>query len=275
MRTLSVSAAWDEATALLARDGRLLVSVALAMIALPTALNGFLNPDGVNSASTPLWAVLVALIASLIALAGQLALIRLAIGPSVTVGGAIAHGLRRMPIYFLTAVLIVIGLMIIAIPLGFLLTAVGIPMSTKPPASPALVAAALFYMAIVTFLAVRMILTAPVASAERVGPIAIVKRSWHLTEGNWWRLFGFLLAFVVAAIVLLIAIGSAVGVVIGLLFGPIHPMSAGALVVALIQALVSAAVTTLFAVMLARIYLQLSADHRRGDEVERPGEPWR
>ena len=32
-------------------------------------------------------------------LAGQLALIRLALGPSITVGGAIAHGVRRMPIY--------------------------------------------------------------------------------------------------------------------------------------------------------------------------------
>jgi hypothetical protein len=35
-------------------------------------------------------------------------------------------------------------------------------------------------------------------------------------------------------------------------------MSAAALLIGLIQALVSAGVTTLFAVMLARIYLQLS-----------------
>ena len=43
-------------------------------------------------------------VASLIALAGQLALIRLALGPSVTVGAAIAHGVRRLPVYLLAAI---------------------------------------------------------------------------------------------------------------------------------------------------------------------------
>jgi hypothetical protein len=46
--------------------------------------------------------------------------------------------------------------------------------------------------------------------------------------------------------------------VVALLLGPPQPMSAAALLIGLIQALVSAGVTTLFAVMLARIYLQLS-----------------
>ena len=48
------------------------------------------------------------ILASLIAIAGQLALIRLALSPSITVGGAIGHGIHRLPIYFLAALIIIV-----------------------------------------------------------------------------------------------------------------------------------------------------------------------
>jgi hypothetical protein len=259
MRALSISAAWEETKAILARDGQLLVTVALALVAFPTAVNALVNPDRMNNASTPWWVDLISVLASLIALAGQLALIRLAIGPSITVGGAIAHGLRRMPIYFLSVLMVVVGLIIVALPLVLLLSALGVPVDAKGvPPSPTTIVVGLFYLAIILFFGVRLLLSSPVASAEDQGPIGILVRSWHLTSGHWWPLFGFLLLIIVSAIVLLLAIGSAVGVVIGLVVGPIEPMSAAALVLALVQSLVSAAITTLFAVMLARIYVQLS-----------------
>ena len=46
-------------------------------------------------------------------------------------------------------------------------------------------------------------------------------------------------------------------------------MSAAALVFALVEALVSAAVSGLFALMLARIYVQLAGGQGRGGEVFR------
>ena len=36
MRQLSISAAWEETKAIIARDGSLLMAVALALVALPT-----------------------------------------------------------------------------------------------------------------------------------------------------------------------------------------------------------------------------------------------
>lgn len=259
MRGLSISAAWEETKVILARDGRLLATVALALVALPTAVNGLINPGGMNSSATPWWVDLIAVIASLIALAGQLSLIRLAIGPSITVGGSIVHGIRRLPIYFLAVILVILVLLVVAFPLALLLQAMGVPLDAKPmPASPSFVIVLLIYCAFVIFLGVRLILSSSVASAEDVGPIAILKRSWNLTGGYWWALFGFLAMFVVGAIIVLLAVGSAVGVIVSLLFGTVQPMSAAALVLALVQALVSAAITTLFAVMVARIYLQLS-----------------
>jgi hypothetical protein len=273
MRALSISAAWEEVRAILIRDGRLYVSVALALIALPSAINTLLNPSGgMNAANAPAWIVAVTLVASLIALSGQLALIRLALGPSTTVGSAIGHGLRRMPIYLLSIILMVIALFVLLIPLGILLALLGMPITgtaMKVQVTPATSIAFLLFFLIVVFFAVRLILSAPVASAENTGPIAILRRSWTLTSGHWWSLFGFLLLFVVGAIVVLIAVGSAVGVAVRLTLGPLDPMSAPALVFALVEALVSAAVSALFALMLARIYVQLAGDAERVGEVFR------
>jgi hypothetical protein len=211
-------------------------------------------------ASAPWWVDAVEIVASLIALAGQLALIRLALGPSITVGGAIAHGVRRMPIYFLAAVLIVIAMFIAAMPFAVSLTFMGVPLPSNgvPPTPPAVIAGML-YLALICFVAVRMLMSAPVASAEPAWPVAIIRRSWELTAGNWWRLFAFFILFLIAAIALVGGLGAATGVVVRLLVGPIAPLSTGALVVALVQAVFNTAVTTCLAVMLARIYVQLAA----------------
>jgi hypothetical protein len=261
MRALSVSAAWEETRAILVRDGRLYISVALALIALPSAISVLVNPGGLNSSTAPVWKDLIALFASLIALAGQLALIRLALGPSTTVGTAVVHGLRRMPFYVAAVVLLVIALVILMIPLVVILMAAGIPIASsavRVPASPVTVLVGLLYFAVAAFFGVRMILSAAIASAEDAGPIGILRRSWALTAGHWWALFGFVAIFLVGVIIVLLALGSALGVVVRLTLGAVEPMSAAALVLALVQSLVSAAISTLFALMLARIYLQLA-----------------
>ena len=262
MRALSLSRAWDDTKAIITRDGRLFASVALALVALPAAIEGLVSPRGMD-ASAPWWVDAVLIVASLIALAGQLALIRLALGPSITVGGAIAHGVRRMPIYLLAAILILGALFIAAIPFALVLTLMGVPLPANGvSASPPAAVAALLYFVLICFVAVRMLMTAPVTSAERAWPLAIVRRSWELTAGNWWRLFAFFVLFLIAAIAFVGGLGAATAVVVRLFVGPITPLSTGALVVALVQALFNTVVTTGLAVMLARIYVQLS---ERGD----------
>jgi glycerophosphoryl diester phosphodiesterase family protein len=271
MRRLSLSRAWDETRDILARDGRLYVSVALALVVLPSVINALLNPKGMGDTHAELWVSLVSLVASLITLAGQLGLIRLALGPSITVGGAISHGFRRLPVYFVGALLIVLALLVIAMPFGVALSAMGVPLKAGAPlpATPPVLIAGLLYFAVICFIGVRMLLAAPVASAEQVGPIALLKRSWALTDGHFWQLFGFLLLFLIAATVVLIGVGAAIGVVVRLFLGPLQPMSVSALVVGLIQALLSAAFTTVLAVMLARMYVQLSGRAEETAEVFR------
>ncbi len=131
MRGLSISRAWDESRDILARDGRLFVSIALCLVALPTLIMGLLNPKGMGDTGAPLWISVVSLIASLVALGGQLALIRLALAPSITVADAINHGMRRMPIYLVSAIIIVVFLVLMAFPFAFILAAMGVPIARE------------------------------------------------------------------------------------------------------------------------------------------------
>ena len=258
MRGLSISRAWDESKAILTRDGRLYVSVALALVAFPALITGIVNPRGMGEAATPIWVDAVTLVASLVALAGQLALIRLALG-SVTVGQAISHGLRRMPIYLLAGIIIVVGLFVVAVVLGVILAALGVPITgTTLPATPPVVLAVILFLAVAIYVGVRMAMSAPAASAEPIGPIAILRRSFEMTHGHFWKLLGFLLVYFIAALVVLVGITAAIGVPVGLAFGRIEPMSLSALIVALIHSLLNAALTAVLAVMLARIYAQLA-----------------
>jgi ABC-type Fe3+ transport system permease subunit len=262
MSGLSISKAWDDSKAILSRDGRLFVSIALCLVALPTLIMGLISPKGMADPQAPPWVAIVSLIASLVALAGQMALIRLALAPSTTVADAIGHGVRRMPIYLAVAVLVVVALFLIAIPFVFVLAALGVPVDRASAntieGSPALSIAFLLFFAVFCFIGVKMIMGAPAATAERIGPIGVIKRSWALTNGHWWRLFGFLALFFIAAMVVLYAVGVAIGAIVGLSLGPIQPMSTSALVMSLVHSLINAALTTLLAVMLARIYVQLA-----------------
>ena len=258
MSALSISRAWDETKARIAADGKLIMVVAAALVALPALVAGVVSPSSAEVEPT-LTGAIVILVASIIAIIGQLAIIRLAIGPTVSVGEAIGHGARRMPVYFVAAILILIALFVAAIPFYAVLVATGVELDERAiVTSPLALLLGCLYLLVICFFAIRMIMSTPVASEESVGPIGILRRSWELTRGHWWRLFGFLLLFVIAAVILMMAIGWAVGFVAIILLGPVEPMSASALVIAIVEAIVNAAVTAVLAVMLARIYLQLS-----------------
>ena len=252
MTKVSLSTAWDETKAIIARDGKLLATVALALFVLPGVVSDLFSPQ-VSAGELPklgYWTV-IAVIALLISLVGQLAVIRLAIGSRHTVGETIAHAFRRAPAYVAATITWVLPFALIA---GAIVGASAEGGKLSPAAALVLV----IVFAAAVFLFVRMLMTSPVASAEGIGPIAIIKRSWELTAGNWWRLLGFFLLFFVAAVIVLAAIGSALGLVVKLTFGSLEPLTVGALVLALVGQVVAAAISVLLMVMLARIYVQLS-----------------
>jgi hypothetical protein len=229
------------------------VTVALALFVLPGVIS-----DVVSPAATPgelpkfgYWTVIGAL-AVLISLVGQLAVIRLAVGSRQTVGEAIGHAAKRAVPYIAATMIWILPFAIVGVFLAK--GAIGTGQEVSPGAAIGL----LLLIGLMLFFAIRMLMTAPVASSENIGPIAILRRSWELTRGHWLRLFGFFLLFLVTVLIVMAAVGAVMGVLTTAAFGKPEPMTLGSLLVSLVSQVVGAAVSVVFVVMLARIYAQLS-----------------
>ena len=251
MRKVSISQAWDETRAVLERDGKLIAAVALAMLVLPGVAGSVLMPKGTSINPTPVGYVVVFAV-FLITFVGQLSIVRLAMGPHLTVGEAIRHGAARTLPYAAAFFLWVIPFFVIgSFPYKIAASNAGQP-------STAAAIGLLALTALGMFIVIRLLLTGPVAAAENVGPLNIIRRSWELTAGNWWRLFGFVAVFVVGALALIWAVTAVVGVISRLWLGQISTDSIpGLLILLVVQAITSALYCVLF-VMQARIYTQLS-----------------
>lgn len=260
MSAISISSAWDDTKALLARDGKLFASVALALIVLPSVVMGVVDPRVNAGDSAPVWFNILIAVISLISLAGQLALIRLALGPSVTVAGAISHGFGRTPRYVLALILLFLATVAITIP--FVFAAVAMGMSIEPgadaPVTGSFLVLMFVYLIAILALGTRFLMAMPVASIEEEGPLGLLKRSWALTSGHWVKLFGFLMIFLIGAAIVLLSVQMVIGSLTALMFEARGPMTIAALIESLVQAVATGIFSVLFTLMLARIYVQLS-----------------
>lgn len=257
MASLSISRAWEEAKARIATDGRLMAVVSAALVALPTLISEVVNPRSTGGEGGLLEACVV-LIATLFTIVGQLAIIRLALGHTISVAEAISHSIRRLPYYVVAGLLILLGFFILAIPFGLVLVGAGVQLDRQSVGQSGLAGLlGLLFFAIAIFIGTRMLMSSPVASEEEIGPIAILRRSWTLTHGHFLRLFAFIVMFIIGAGVAVMAISWGATFVAVILLGPVAPMSVSALLVAFVDAVATGAVTVVLAVTLARIYVQL------------------
>jgi hypothetical protein len=266
MSKLSLSRAWEETMAVLAHEGRLVLPVALALFVLPGLILNASMPAAEMGQFPPggAW-VAIALVALLISLVGQLAVIRLAMEPHVSVGEAIAHGLRRLLPYIAAMLLWLMPILVVGSALYEFLDA----NQAKPSLAASL--ALILLCILFAFVAVKLMLASAVASAEDSGPIAILRRSWELSAGNWWRLFAFLLLFGVGALCLLLAVQSVAGLIVRLFAEDAGPRSLGGLLVSIISQLMSGLLSVVLFVMLARIYVQRSGGGAVQRSVPRSG----
>lgn len=261
--TLSMGKAWEEAAAFLAREGRLVAPVALALFALPSALLNWAYPAGSVTAAGGANS-LALLLVLLVMMAGQMTIVILATGWHGSIGEALGKAARRVPTLLLAAVVIFGPLLIIfSIALAAALMAAGIsdPATVTPETLakvPGVAWLILLMMVVLLVLGVRMFPMSAVAATEQVGPIAVLKRSWRLTRGQFWRLLALLLLLVVAALVLSYAVSVVVGSAATLALGEPRPFNVPALIIALAGGFVSALISSVSAAMVARIYAQLA-----------------
>ena len=258
MSSLSISAAWEETKAILAHDAQLYLSVALALVVLPQVVQAVAGSPMDSGASNVTKVVYVVVV--LIGLVAQIALNRLAIGPSVTVRDSIAQGLVRLVPVFLVLAVAIFLVAIVAAVIAIGLAAAGVVIIKSPgQPSPAFVAL-LIALAALIFPLVQLIF--PVAAVETGNPIRLIARSWQLARGQYLRLLAFVVIIFVGVGLAVIASQVGLGSVIVLLLGRPNPGSMSALVLGLVAGILQAAFTVITAVMLARIYVQLAG---RGD----------
>ena len=255
MSSLSISAAWEQSKAIVAREGRLLAAVALALIVLPQVVLAVVGLPLGSDATMLSKLIYVAVV--ILGFVAQIALNRLAIGPSVTVADAITMALSRVVSLFAAIFAVLIGLVLVAV---VLMTAMGAaklitipaPGQTPPPALIAL-------LVLLTALAFAIFqLMFPVAAVETGNPLRLLSRSWQLARGHYLRLLAFILIVFtgLGVVVLLSQLG--VGSMVLLTLGPPNAGSLSALVLGLVAGTIQAGFTVVTAVMLARIYVQLA-----------------
>jgi hypothetical protein len=252
MAKLSISRAWEEAKAIFAHDGGLMASVALALIVLPSIVLAVVGAPVDPQSSLLSKVVYVAVI--LLGLVTQVALNRLAIGPSVTVREAIGVGLVRLLPVALLVVLVIIGLALITVLLLVVLGgAAQLQSGGRPPAS------VLAILAIITALVFAIFqLIFPIAAVETGNPLRLAARSWQLARRHYARLLAFILIVFVGFGLAVAAIEFGLASVIVVALGQPNPGSMSALLLGLVAGTLQAAFTVVTAVMLSRIYLQLA-----------------
>lgn len=253
---LSLGNAWDEAKAVLRRDGRALVAIVLALLVLPGAVAELATPNVSPGQSAPNgWWDLLNILAMLLSLTGQIAITRIALGFEGTVGEAIAVGFRRLPALLGALLLWVLPFALIVVAI---LLATGADLSGEIKPQPVAGLALLPVLLVFFYILFRLLLVTPVVTAEPVGPVAALKRSWKLTGGHWGKLFLAVLLIALVATIVIGALQFAIGTVILFAAGTPDQWSVSDLLLTLVGQLLGGAFSLVFAAIVASFYRQLA-----------------
>jgi hypothetical protein len=255
MRRLSISKAWDDTKAIMSRDGRLIGATALALVVLPQTIFGAFVTPSMQRASPVVQ--LGAFVMILIGVVAQVALNRLSIAPSTTVGQAIIRGVQRLPALLTSFIAAIIAMTLLFIPVAVLLVAAGL---VAEPTTAGATPRGLLGFVVIYFLFFFAILQLmiPVAAAEDGGPLRLLKRSWILGKSDYLRLLAFVVIVMVGLAVVWLAGQFISGILANLLLGTPQSGNLSAALISLVVAVTQGAFTALSAVMLARIYVQLA-----------------
>jgi hypothetical protein len=247
--TFSYNAVWEDTARLLRAHGALLTAIAGVFIFLPNLLlERFLPPPVHGSESMEIYARLfldyfrhnslwIAGV-SFVVMMGSLAMLRLVFAAKATVGAALVAALMLLPAYSL---LIAIECVILALGL-FLLIVPGL------------------------YLAGRLAPVGAVMVAEdRRNSIDALKRSFALTRGRGWAVFG--LVFIVYLTGMIIA--KVIEYLLGSLFILLAGQDLGKLLIVVVTAAVGAVFLTVMTMLYAAIYRALAAAEKAGPDLKK------
>jgi len=236
--SFSYNAVWEDTLRLLRQHAPLLAAIAGVFLFMPALLFAvFMPPPVPPQGGNPERALQMVfdfyraaapwfLVQALFTMVGTLAMLRLVFARD-TVGGALVQGLVLLPFYFLLS--LICGFLLF---FAFLLLLV-----------PGL------------YLLGRLApISAVLAAENRRNPFDAIGRTFALTKGNGWAIFG--LIFVVG-IVAAIAVGVA-NTLFGLVFVLAAGQALGKLLAAVVASALNAALATLLTMLYAAIYRALA-----------------
>jgi len=181
---------------------------------------------------TPRLVLIALVVPSLIGIVAQAAIVRLAIdsarGIDRSVGEALTMALRLWPV-------LAVAVLLAGVPIG---------------------AGMLLFIVPGLYMAGRLALAMPLVVDGVAAPLAAVRRSWDLTEGNGWRIIGFLVLWT-CWFLALSAIAAVIGGGIAVALKGLGAGAAGAVVASTIGGIVGALFTVFNAVGVALVYLRL------------------
>jgi len=269
VKSVSIEDAFQSAQSFVAREWRLLVPLAFALLAVPQLAFNLLAPAELAPAmakgdaqlvmaifqKTP-WLSPAAIAIEFITLAGVLAVTALALVPRISVREAISLGFQRL--FVLVAVLLLLSfavlvLLILLVTVGQLLGAFAAGQTLL-----LLVLVGLFSLA----LWVRLIALPAVIVASRAGPIASIRLAWDLSAGAFWRLFGCILIYGIGAQVVVLASTFVLGTMLILLCKALGVAALGPVLAIVVSALLGALFWAGFNVLAVALYRQLGGSIR-------------
>ena len=121
----------------------------------------------------------------------------------------------------------------------------------------------LLCLPVAIWLAVRWSVAVPALLAESIGPIQALGRSWRLTRGSWWRLFGILLLLYLLQATVSGALGI-LGWPIGIAIPFVAPVVRGAIILT-VSTLASALALPVFYLCIVLLYFDLRIRHEHFD----------
>ncbi len=259
---------WDRATAFVGERLGALVPITLAAFVVPGVISTCLSV--VVATATPGTRMALGVLAVLLSLAsfwGSLAVIALATGEE-SAGAASRVAIRRMPATLLVSLVLVLAAVVLAAPMAVILAARGYDVAAIAAGQAGNVVIdaqtsgmvglwALLLMVVFLFAFARLVLVSPVVLRERMA-FAAIGRSWTLTRGHGWRIFGTLLLFIVIAGVAQMAAQTVFGSVFTLLLGNAPGLTAALLLTTIATASVQGVAMLLLAAFQAKLYVALT-----------------
>jgi hypothetical protein len=237
----SYNAVWEDTMRLTREHAPLLIAIAGVFVFLPAvAFAIFFKPDQAPPTEdlnrllqqlADFWAAAAPwfLLQSLFNMVGTAAMLRLVLTRGGTVGGALMFALMLLPFYFLLSLLssLMVGV-------GFILLIV-----------PGL------------YLLGRVMPAAPVMVAENIrNPLTALSRSFELTEGKGWSVFGIIFIVGLVGAILVGVCNSIVGIVLTMAAG----RELGTLLTTIFAAVLSCGFAILMVMLYAAIYRALTGN---------------